>query len=635
MTNWLGKYWPLRLVLWLLAAALCLLVWPVAVWDVLPRERLNLRSQGFQDGYPYIGEPVVLVGRGVEAWDWKADKRWRIPVSAIDPYSLIDVVSEGRTRSLAEIDWERNIITVTDVMPPHAQRTYTLPEDWEGNGELVMIDSQEKFAVVTLYTGDGMDVHVVELATARIADTKAKMDQAFTLGNGDVELVVWEQVSTPTPDIVTKATRWKLSDTGELMASDVKPVTKQPDLTTAPGTYTMMSSDGRYEISTNFDSPMVIKERASGRVLTGLSISDYDITDAAFSADGKYLLVGNSFTNFRVFDLENQTLVADDHRLERRWRRSVALTVISAIPLLLALALAFRTPSFERMAWDYLLASVFLDSCLAAVSLVSDSMVGEVGGMAAVMAIGIYWAFGPGRLWIRLLCGIAAIAVLVVFISGIDTWVNESEVTSQNLAQGITMIVFVATNCGVAGWLMTLPWGWRIARDESFGTSSRSQFGISTICLAITIAAVIFAMVRRMAEETAGFLDTQLEILAAASTITAVWFLLNMLSVWLLLWLWFRRHTRFSLILTISCVSVFVGLLLAALVVAQFAYAPGGLQISTLMPTVYEMSFSWTPLLIQLAWLSCALWLARRHGYQWVKPSKPVFVIEDAVGAVT
>ena len=70
MTSWLGKGWPLRVALWLWAPVLCLAIWPT-VWDVLPRVPFEPYPQNGYEWYSYFGNPVLLGGQGIEAWDWK------------------------------------------------------------------------------------------------------------------------------------------------------------------------------------------------------------------------------------------------------------------------------------------------------------------------------------------------------------------------------------------------------------------------------------------------------------------------------------------------------------------------------------------------------------------------------------
>lgn len=658
VTNWLGKFWPLRLALWIIAAVLCLAIWPVAISDVLPRERLHAVGQYFEERYSSFGNPILLTGgSAIEAWDWQTGKRWRLPVSWSAEKSIVDVVSDGRTSAVAELDPHRGIV-LTDVMPPHEQEVYPLPKEWQDGplamtqrqgiwstedleieteiGQLVMIDPRVKFAVVARYEVDSMAVYVVELATGKIVDTKTKIDEAYTLGNGGLELTQFEQVTSPKPDVIVRSTRWKLSDTGQLVDPVEKPEGMQADGLSPIGIfgiYSVTSADGRYEAVKRSDDPMVIRERESGRVLQNIPVSDLFTTDISFSTDGKYLLAGNSFTDLRVFDLESQSLVVADRRIERRGWRSRILMTASAIPFLLALALALRTASFERMAWDFVLATLFLDSFAAAIALLNNAMPQGFGSFGAAMAIGTYWAFGPQPLWKRLFCGTAGIATLFGSLFAASGWVNEASLTNEQLTMVLTTFVFVATVCALGAWLMTLPLGWRIAREESTAGGSRFQFGISTMCLAITFAAITSAMVGRFTQEAAMVTDTPLWILAVASVTVLSLILVGVLAMWLLLWLWFRQHTRASLLLALSGVVTMFVLVSAALIAVRFAFETGGFALATASPVAYEIMYMLAPLVLQCAWFSFALWLARRHGYRWIKASKPILVIDDAVGA--
>jgi hypothetical protein len=624
VTRWLGKMRLLRVALGLWAAALCAAIWPALVGEALPRHPF----QGFPDfGYEWysaFGNPVFLEGNGIEAWDWRTGERWRLPTFKYAYVSLNCVISEGHTRALTAMVPGEGILLI-DVAPPHQTRICPWSST-SGQVELVTVDPQLKFAVLVLHQEE-TNVQVVELATGKVVDGRTRVERVYALGSGEIALLQASVDLSPNATSVAMPTCWKVAENGQLEQIATAPVIIEAEAlakSTSPED-TVVSPDGRYQAAQAYPSSMVVRDRVNGRVLDKLPVSDWQLGRIAFSADSKCLLAGGYYDSFQVYDLETEALVADDHRTEHRWRTSNILMAASVTPLILALLLAIRMPSFERMACDYVLATLFLDSLATAIAL-HDRMLPRGGAIyGAIMAIGVYWAIGPQALWKRLAYGTLGIAMLFCAQMNIVSWVVIVEVVGRDAPSTFLSDLSLATLCAVFAWLMTVPFGWRISGDESFHGAPRFQFGIGTICLVIAVAAVFLAMVGRLLEVSAlPFLRGSVVEIALVSLIFVVAVLVFMSIVWLMLWIWFRRSIPYSLL---------VGLTSAAWILVLAASVTKTLTTSWIRPQAHVTLTSWGALFVQFAWFGLALCFARQHGYRWVKASKPEPTPKDPAGA--
>lgn len=612
MTAWLGKMWPLRAALWLLAALLCLLFWPMLATEIAPRSWLPSYANWELDGHTEFANPFLskIGDYTIEAWDWKSGKRWHFTPQPQVGNPFITVIKDGRAYAVVTSD--RFAVYVTDVTPPHVQRKYVLPsvEDYK---VLVAVDPDLKFAVALI--GQKNRLVVIDLAKQEQVSKESNAHEVFLVGNGELETINYGSRSSVTSPPVPKSTRWEIASDGRLVESKTPPVVNKDlleKLRVEPAHLT--SPDGRFDVTYVDRTRVDVRDRTTGQLLDKIRVPpNPTLNNVAFSTDSKHLLAGDDDAHFKIYNLETQSLVADDHRVERRWWASFGLTAASAAGCLLALFLSLRTPSFERAAWDYLLATLFWDSFATVMTTNYEWFPRGFTGLGTAAAIGIYWTFGAQSFWSRILCGAAALAIAACSYLMVVTRSPYHLAAEQSAV--LASLVVTTAFCTLAAWLITLPGRWRVSPKEAIETSPRFQFGLSAVIFVVTMTGLILGMVRGSASQQFERADAGMMVMI--TIVLAAFFLLATAVVWVFLWLWFRQFDFLSVVLLFVIAAAAVT---PALLQVSSMPQPGGFPASLV---VQAFLFYAVPVVLTIAQLSFPLWLARRHGYRWVKANKP------------
>ncbi len=158
MTTFLGKFGPVRLVLWLAAAGLCFVVWPkLALW---PKDSLISYASS---------KPVVLYydeDRKLTAWDYQANKQWS--VAGLTARPQLSFCPAG-AHAIAMMEPPERI-RVVDIAPPHQSREYRLSGD-ESFTDLYLVTADERFAVLREASRKNSPfLVVVDLSTGHAVD---------------------------------------------------------------------------------------------------------------------------------------------------------------------------------------------------------------------------------------------------------------------------------------------------------------------------------------------------------------------------------------------------------------------------------------------------------------------------------
>jgi hypothetical protein len=630
MTSWLGKTWPLRLAMWLSAAALCFVMWPTLAREMRSREWLPSYDRWELDGHTEFGNPILtkIGDKEIEAWDWKTGKRWYF-TPPVEARQFVTVIKDNLAYALVALEGGNRLVVI-DVATPHERRDHplSLPPAF---AHLVTVDQDLKFALLAPQTHSAVysAAVVVDVKTGAVVDQKpdftpafrvARGDKVFLVGNGELEIVLSaSRPNGPLPPV----TRWKLTSDGHLVASETPPVvTPEVIEKLRDGPKHIVSPDGHFEVSTVEKSHVDVRDRLTGRLLEKIHVPPaFGLRNVAFSSDSKSLLVGDANTNFQVIDLETQAIIADGHRRDRRVGAIGILTFTSAIGFLAALALSLSTPSFERAAWDFLLATIFWDSLVTVVVLHYAWFPRPYLALAATAAIGIYWAFGKQSFWSRIACGAAGITLLC----GGCWWVSARTIEFQaDRSNFLTLLMIVPTAVAISAWFKTL-FGWRIAQQNvAASLPRRFQFGMGTILVIVAVTGLVLRMVRELFGELLqiGNISTFMVL----AIVLLIYFALVVAVTWLFLWVWFRDFDMLTILLSLL---IFAAILSPAFLRLYFT-EDKDFSLSSMAQGFFVYAAPW---ICNVAAFSFPLWLARRHGYRWVKANRPTPDVDSAIGA--
>lgn len=643
MTTWFGRFWHVRLALWL-SLPLFLVGWVWLDWVTHPRTLLESFGRSFGEATSCVANPLLLRGPGnvIEAWDWETNDRWVVARLSDVTFNELAIIRDGRTIRFAIVE-EGERIVVYDVARNSSSKVVLqceLPEDLRYS-TLLLIDGNMRYAILEsdsmgeAATEPEMDLKVFDLAAKTVLDSR-KSKYGFVTHGVDSLVPFTDFGPNPPPE---PQQRLKLSPEGKLI--EVKPLFEVPDSNDDVFEHSI-SPGGRWEVTQTDEGHVTVRERASKRILEKLGAAfEHDLPDYAFSVDDRYLVVGGGDdTNLVVYEVESQKQVANDQRVELRTRWSLVMGAATILPLLTAVTLAMRSPSFDRACADCVLAMLFWDCFISAIVLHNVVPIRAYASSGLVIAIGIYWTFGPRTLWLRILLGGIGFALAMAWMTTVVAYVNEHDVMSQRPSMAITSELFIATTSAVAAWMKTLR-GWHLTREERVVAGKRFQFGIGTICLITTIAAVYFAFFRQLLEIVPIMEIDWMWIGFVIGILIGCLFLA--IAVWLALWLVFRPWTPLSL--AVACVVLSLPFVLLFLFVAwyeSFSF-PREFDLLDGLWRFGRAMMELSPLLSACAALVWPLWLARRHGYRWVKaapgqpapPLEPEFVGPFAPAAPT
>ncbi len=620
MDRWLGKYWPPRCLLLALAAALCLKVWPWALSEKAKTYFLRRSGTAHNHLSPSGICPLILRDelQVLHAWDWKTGRRWSI--GEVHPLGLIfPICVNGRTKKVAfRTPGREPTIAVVNVEPPGAPQTYTLPRDLN-HWDLVMVTSSGKFAAIFDYR-PLKSLRILDLATRETTDIKTVYSPINVIGTSD-ELEILGTVTTQTEnpaaidpaiiDFLTPA-RWRIDDEGHLVPSEHKPIDVPDNYRPALAS---ISPDGQYYAGLDLEGPvyarsdkLCVREQASGKILDCPPVVATS-RDFVFSGDGKYLFLTDANNVHHVFDVAKNSIVASDQHFIRTERLIWSLFALGVALGVTSLILALWEPTFEIAALYYVVAVAFLDSAFIGISLSQKKEMLFVASYACVVAIGAYWASRDRTLWMRLSFGFVGYTIILVAI-WVPAW-NATAPGDPPRAYPLGILAyaafFVLLTSAIPASVASKVTGWCVSRTPAQVTTRRFQFGITGLLIATFLTAFILAPMSMWVDVG----SRGLVILRLAFVIVFVFFA-NGFVIMLLTWLWLRQWSQRSGMISIGLV-----ILLAAL--AGFYLTVRGKLVEE---NFARVAFGLLFLTYQLAAFSFPMYLARRHGFHWVKASR-------------
>jgi hypothetical protein len=633
MTNWLGKMWGLRLFLWLLAIGVSFGVWQ---WAAVEFRHLHLfgRTQRNVDQLMGMGVCPALLrdnNGSLHAWDWRNGKRWRIP--SVPNRRVLPITRDGVTERILFLYSGDRIVSLNVQDPRKFERCF-LPDD-AMNSMPITCSRDGKFVVVIAQDDDEFRVRVIEFATGKTTGSMDIAEKVIHTTKGDeFELyntgVLKNDADTPIKDDNVTGTRWRITDDGALAQSDVPAASITPEIR-ASGGLRITSMDGRYtaEISGDDDFVTISAGGATTGTVAESLTGGKSFNAISFSNDGDYLFAEDYEGNFQVFDTKQNSLVADNHIVERRTRFARVLMGIEATLAAICLVLALRSSVFEYAALYYVLATTFADGAILAAQLGGEFMP-FFFNYVTFIAVGLFWAWNDQPLLRRLAWGAFALVALfggqfmermsLSMIEGVSIRSSPLHETYRVAIQGTA----IAALSALPGWLIYLVFGWYVAREDGAQSGRRFQFGLGSMFLATLVAAISFAQWRELSQELSSE-ELPMPSLAPAAALTALMFVMNGLVAWLVAGVSFRKWTRRSVIVF----TILFVILLVPMPVAAFT-----------IPRMDGRSLSWKETLVvsgllpfHIAALIFPLWLARRHGYRWVRANSKPATIEPAPAA--
>jgi hypothetical protein len=377
-----------------------------------------------------------------------------------------------------------------------------------------------------------------------------------------------------------------------------------------------ISADGRYEAgidtTASGHSPATglrIQERPSGTVLHSLPQAA-DAKDFLFSADSKYLVFTDANSVDHVFDLEKNSIVASyDQNAAKQWM-VWGIFLLGKILGVICLVLALRQTSFEITGFYYAVAVAFFDSASLGMTFWLKTNVPFMASYGCLIAIGAYWACRDRTFWTRLALGLAAFAIITPAL-WVAVWANSFSVDGRPVYDAWAYVaLFVSVTAAVPAYLLSTISGWSLTRTPApHPTASRSlQFGISSMLVAMLWTSFTLAPIPLWTQSAAPN-----QFGARFALIGVVAYFVNGILVTLLTWLWFRQWSRRSLIV-LTC----VGLTITITVLVDLYLRANGEPVERLG----RVSFGLVFMLFQLAAFSFPMYLARKHGFHWVKANR-------------
>ncbi len=532
MSDRWGYYWRWRAVL--LLATVCLLGYG---WVLADQWRLRKVVAG-------SGNPAALYierrnGVSIEAYDWKAGKRWQVADVKNAKY-VAEIINSLRVVGDGEaIAWhEGTTIHVVDLAPPHEHRQYDTsiknPDDW-----FVGLTDDERFAVfqthgerVPAANGGtelvlrrplgkrGVIVHrVVDLKTGMVVDTREWASTLSAIGpNGFLSDAALWKISAAGKLVKFKDRdarfshasglslagnqqgRWRLLDDISAVGLDEEP--SSPSVV-------RISPSGEHVLATEMTTSRMFLVNTRTKAVRLLPVSYPALAVGEFVDDGKAILMPDLRDDIRVIDAQTGKLLAIDGAGAQRRNRLFAVAAMLA----LASAILLGTAIWERQ-FHWAIADVAA-SFVAAQEAVGYALIGFVQpemyfvwpgarflvlpvalylvGMfiGAATMMGIYWAFGRGWLlgrWLLGCLGLCAFALPLIAVWELGQGgENLSIVIGVVLAFGL--VFASAANC-IGVFVRAL--GWTL-RDLPVEENPR-QYRLATFFLIVAAIAVLIVV---------------------------------------------------------------------------------------------------------------------------------------------
>lgn len=622
MSKYFGQMWGVRLALWLLAIGLSVGAWQ---WSAERHVRLHFsaRQRLGLDRVARLGVCPVLLSdqnEGLHAWDWRQDKRWRIPNVPTDR-AVLPIIANGVTDRILFVDKTYTLVSVNILNPATVERC-ALPEDvWQASP--VGVSADGRFVAIFGQVAANYQFRVIEFSTGKVTDSVDSPEELRTTNRGgefEIHYLGFRKdeqrnllLKPIDPATLTNCVRWKVTDEGLFAPSTLAATISFAELDSGRN-QNPRSLDGRYTVTMLSAERIEFQERDCETIF---SVDGTSNQSALFSNDDRYLFVEGAYGEHRVVDLESKGVIADDHFVERRSRFLNGLLAVDGALAILCLVLALRTDGFEVAGFYYVLAVAFADGASFAIN-ANGLTVPLFADYGASLAIGLFWVWGRQPFLVRLIWGLVAHVALFAgslsmhLSSIIDQGFAPDTYLADRLFGMAIELPFFSCTSAVAAWLVYQLLGWQVGDDDSRESGRRHQFGLGTLFLATLIAAVSFASWRQYAHLAAsGSPELSLPPVINGAAWVGWYFVFNGLFAWLFAGLCFRSWSlRATLI---------VGALVARILIA-FPI----LFVAFLSPNApeapweeYAIFASILPLLIATSVFP--LWLARRHGYRWVR----------------
>lgn len=622
MTTFLGKYWFVHSLLWLMAGGLCFVVWPkLALWPEY--SLLNYVSS----------EPVVLYydqDRSLMAWDYEADKRWSVAGLTVFPGLRIQGVGD---KAIAMWTSDQGL-RVVEIAPPHEERTYALPSSetepkWLNSRDLILVTANEKFAVVRETTTKGEVLCVaIDLAKGEATDKLPAQGIVFGVPESDQ---IEQRTDERNQGRDTRTwSRWRLDEHGHFVGAPVP--------TSIVQIHDMLNDSNRRwrHANASRDDQFIVRAiynrvevfRPSDNSVVSRFGAIYTVDSCYFTRNDTRVVTLTSKADIEVWNAHNGEKVAEMERWNSisRLLRTIALCSIAGF--VVACALAYWADSPRICLYDFVLAItfwlIFRSSDRFRQLEAIDEAISTVNFLAIVA--GVYWGVGPGPLWSRIW---QTVPLMIPILLGLSARLSSEAVYG---GQVHFHPIEIARQCiipvvsAIASCLVTVPltwFGYHVANDIRAARRSGWKLHLDSIFALITVVAIGFGFFQlhltawdwRDQKRPAIFVKSSAEKAEFAFEILYMTALgaapIAVLLAWLGLWQWTRWRT-----VVFTIIGVLIGI---ALVLAY------GDHLFRLAPKTFgywgAMGDVAATFLLPVATLAIPFVVARRAGYRWVRPA--------------
>jgi hypothetical protein len=623
MSTFLGKYWLIRLLLWVVAAALCFVVWPkLALWPT------------YSLLHHVSSEPVVLYydqDRNLMAWDYEANKHWSVAGLAARP--RLSFCRAGDNAIALMESSER--IQVIDVAPPHHVREYAL-SGGESFTHLYLVTADKRFAVLREASPQNSTFLVVfDLTTGQSVDKAPKLGTLF-----EVQVTGSDEFQESTFHSPPRASgRWRLSDQGTLIEVPLPRLYERLENTLA-------SKDKRWQDAVASIDDLFILGWESRRIevfdpALNSVVATFQTTGSVricfFTRHDGNVVAQAGTGDITVWNAQNGDKVAELARWPSIARVLQVIAICGLIGLIATLAVAWRAETPRLCFYDFALALTFwlifrsagrfrpageIDEATLAVNLL-----GTVAG--------VYLGLGPWSFWQRLRHGVLLVLPIAIVLT--------AKVASEKVYDANVYFhpIEIARQCtipmiaAISACLATAPLNWfgyHVSNTMNPSDPIRLRFGLDSSFAWLTVIAICFGFFQlhltawqwrdqamrfdaKTVSEKAEFAFEffYMSTLGAATC--------GIVLAWLGLWQWTRRRA-----VAFGAFGVLVGLAMVLLF---------GQQLFWQVPKTYGYLVAIADVvaifLLPVVTVLVPIIIARRAGYRWVEAT-PASIATPLVG---
>lgn len=535
-----GSHWRWRLLFVIVSIALVGYGWVLA-----DRWRMRVVLPG-SDGPAFLAL-YRRTGVSVEAYDWKAGKRWHVAdVHREDDRGRIVTSLRGVGNGRAVAWHDHSMVHVVDVAPPCEHRRYNTTVD-SSTDELVGMSDDRRFAVfqrnveriVGAAIATQQALQIVDLTTGEVVNTK-EWESTLTANGASGTFLSQRQTPNPVDSNEPVAALWIVSSDGKWeqiedrdprfaigsnlsLACDPKgkwrllgpKETARTDETPSTGILVKSSPDGGHALLFDQTVPCILLLNTKTLAIRELARTYTTIGIGEFVDDGKQLLLANLRDDLLLVDVETGRQTVLDEAGSQRRNRIFAVGGALLLMAVFLLGLAIWERQLPWTVTDLVAAGGSIEMALGFVAVgmihpelqsvypasqwwVVPILCGALGihfGMATM--VGVYWSFGRSWLLRRWLLG--GLCLLLFALPIAITMVEIENLGALPIVVGVMMafgLIFVgAVN---AQGLIVRALGWTI-RDVPV-EENRRQFGLVTffwvvaaIAVLVTVAKWLFA----------------------------------------------------------------------------------------------------------------------------------------------